>query len=97
MTEKSRPKRPFSWMTSAADGREHAVPDPDPHRPTNPDPAQVALCGHRVLPRRCSLLVPPGPRCESCARLCRRDPARRRRLLTRAADLIRDAARNATP
>jgi hypothetical protein len=27
MTEKSRP---FGWVTSAADGREHAVPDPDP-------------------------------------------------------------------
>lgn len=88
MTEKSPP---FGWVTSAADGREHAVPDPDP---TGPDPAQVALCGHRVLPRRCSLLVPPGPRCEPCARARRPAPAHTHPL-ARALDLIRDARRNA--
>jgi hypothetical protein len=88
MTEKSPP---FGWVTSAADGREHAVPDP----PAGGSPAQVAFCGHRVLPRRCSLLVPPGSRCEPCARACRTGPPRSRTgVLTWAVDLIRDAARH---
>lgn len=89
---------PFDWVTSAADGLEHAVPDPDPYRPTDPDPARVAFCGHRVLPRRCSLLVPPGPRCDACVRARRLVPGRRGlpRPLARVLDLVRDA-RNAAP
>jgi hypothetical protein len=89
MAPKPRPAGPttppFDWVTSAADGQEHAVPDPDPHRPTDPAPARVAFCGHRVLPRRCSLLVPPGPRCEGCARRVRRSRAEPRHPLLRAA------------
>lgn len=96
MTEKSRP---FGWVTSAADGREHAVPDPPGPTPgvragEGAGAVQVAFCGHRVLPRRCSLLVPPGPRCEACARACRPGLARSRPgPLTWAIGLIRDGAR----
>ena len=55
--------RMFRWITCSADQREHAVPDQDPDRDTSPG---EALCGHRVIDRPSSLLVPPGTRCTPC-------------------------------
>jgi hypothetical protein len=53
-----------NWKTSADDGREHAVPDDE----------SVALCGHRVVERCCSMLDPAGRRCERCDQLRRARP-----------------------
>jgi hypothetical protein len=53
-----------NWKTSEDDGREHAVPDDE----------SVALCGHRVVERCCSMLDPAGRRCERCDQLRRARP-----------------------
>lgn len=57
--------RMFRWITCSDDQREHALPDQDPDRDTSP--GDEALCGHRVIDRPSSLLVPPGTRCTPCA------------------------------
>jgi hypothetical protein len=54
------------WMTSAADGANHAVTEACVAH-GRASGVYLACCRHRVLPD--SLLTPPGPRCSVCARM----------------------------